>query len=102
MPLSNSQLKKFRSIGHHLSPIVIIANGLNDNVSAEISRALNDHELIKIKVPSEDREAKKALIQQVCEEQKAELVQQIGHMALLYKEAASANPKLSNIQRFKE
>ena len=62
MPIDKQQLKNFRSIGHHLSPIIIIVNGLSDNINAEIDRALNDHELIKIKVHNNDREVKKALL----------------------------------------
>ncbi len=102
MPLDNKQQKQFRSIGHHLSPIVIIANGLNDNINSEIDRALNDHELIKIKVHNNDREAKKALVQSICKSRSAELVQLIGHVALIYKPAKNPNPKLSNILRHKQ
>jgi len=102
MPLNNKQLKQFRSIGHHLSPIVIIAKGLSENINSEIDRALNDHELIKLKVHSNDREVKKALVQSICKERDAELVQQIGHVALIYKAAKKPNPKLSNILRHKQ
>jgi RNA-binding protein len=102
MSLDNKQLKQFRSIGHHLSPIIIIANGLSDNINAEIDRALNDHELIKIKVHSSDRDEKKALVEKICKEQDAELVQLIGHVALIYKMAKKPNAKLSNILRHKQ
>ncbi len=102
MPLDNKQLKQFRSIGHHLSPVVIIANGLSENINSEIDRALNDHELIKLKVHSNDREVKKALVQSICKERNAELVQLIGHVALIYKAAKKTNPKLSNILRHKQ
>ena len=99
MSLDNKQQKQFRSIGHHLSPVVIISNGLNDNINSEIDRALNDHELIKIKVYSNDREEKKALVQSICKSRSAELIQLIGHVALIYKPAKNPNPKLSNILR---
>lgn len=102
MPLSNSQIKQFRTIGHHLSPVVTIVSGLNANIETEIDRALNDHELIKLKVHINDRETKKALMQEICQSHQAELVQQIGHVALIYRAAAKANPKLSNILRYKE
>jgi RNA-binding protein len=101
MPLDNKQLKQFRSIGHHLSPIIIIANGLSENINAEIQRALNDHELIKIKVHTNDRDLKKALVEEICKDHEAELVQLIGHVALIYKAAQKPNPKLSNILRHK-
>ncbi|PCJ42833.1 MAG: ribosome assembly RNA-binding protein YhbY [SAR86 cluster bacterium] len=102
MSLNNKQLKNFRSIGHNLSPIVIIAKGLNANINSEIDRALNDHELIKLKVHSNDRDAKKALVGKICKERNAELVQLIGHVALIYKAAKKPNPKLSNILRHKQ
>jgi len=60
MPLSNKQIKQYRTIGHHLSPIVTIVSGLSDNINSEINRALDDHELIKVKVNINDREAKKS------------------------------------------
>ena len=47
MPLDNSDKKRFRSIGHNLNPVVIIAQkGLSENIIEEIDRALKDHELI--------------------------------------------------------
>lgn len=49
MPLTNEQKKQYKSIGHHLKPVLIVAeNGLTEGVQAELERALNDHELIKI------------------------------------------------------
>lgn len=102
MSLSNSQIKQFRTIGYQLSPVITIVSGLNENIEAELERALNDHELIKLKVHINDREAKKELVQEICESHQAELVQLIGHVALIYRKAAKANPKLSNILRYKE
>lgn len=102
MPLDKKQLKSLRSIGHHLSPIIIIANGLNENINSEIDRALNDHELFKLKVHTNDREEKKALVQSICEDHNAELVQLIGHVALIFKAAKNPKPKLSNLVRLKQ
>jgi len=45
---------------------------------------------------------KKALVQQICEEHQAELVQLIGHVALIYRTAANAKPKLSNLVRYRD
>ena len=100
MSLSNSEKKQYRSIGHSLKPVVIIAqNGLSENVSQEIERALRDHELIKVKIQGADREAKAELIDAICTATKAECVQSIGHMVLLYKAAKKPDPKLSNLKR---
>ncbi|MCG8413524.1 MAG: ribosome assembly RNA-binding protein YhbY [Pseudomonadales bacterium] len=100
MSLSNTEKKQFRSIGHSLKPVVIIAqNGLSENVSQEIDRALKDHELIKVKIQVPDRESKQELIREVCSTLKAECVQTIGHIALLYRAAKKPDPRLSNLKR---
>lgn len=103
MPLSQQQKKRFRSIGHHLKPVVIISeNGLGKGVIEETNRALEDHELIKIKLAVFDREAKHQLIEMVCQETGAELVQTIGKVALIYRPAAKPKVRLSNLLRFQE
>lgn len=101
MSLDNKTRRQYRSIGHQLNPVVIIAKGLTENVLAEINRALSDHELIKIRVVTDNREAKIAVINEICENQAAELVQVIGKKALIYRKAAEQKPHLSNIERFK-
>ena len=41
MPLTQEQKKQFKSIGHHLKPVLIVAdNGLTEGVLAELDRAL--------------------------------------------------------------
>ena len=100
MPLTQEQKKQYKSIGHHLKPVLIVAdNGLTEGVLAEFERALNDHELIKIKVNILDREARLAAIAELCKVGKADLVQVIGKMALVYRKAAKQNRQLSNIVR---
>ena len=57
MPLTQEQKKQFKSIGHHLKPVLIVAdNGLTEGVLAELERALNDHELIKVQLRVAERE----------------------------------------------
>lgn len=102
MSLDKKTQRQYRSIGHHLSPVVIVANQLSDSVQAEINRALSDHELIKVRIVTDEREARKAVIEEICSEQGAELVQVIGKIALLYRKAAEQKPHLSNICRFRE
>lgn len=59
MPLTPEQKKQYKSIGHHLKPVLIVAdNGLTEGVLAELERALSDHELIKIKLNILDRDRK--------------------------------------------
>lgn len=101
MSLSQAQKKAFRSIGHHLNPVVTLSeNGISEGVLAELDRALADHELIKVKLALPDRDDRAAMIAELVASSGAELVQTIGKMALLYRKNPKANPKLSNIQRF--
>lgn len=99
MPLSNTDKKRFRQIGHHLNPIITIAEkGLSDNIRQEIERALKDHELIKIKLVC-NKEEKKQFSDTICADFGAECVQSIGHIILVYRAAKKPDPRLSNILR---
>ena len=54
MPLSITEKKRFRQIGHQLNPVVMLGGqGLTEGVMAEIDRALEDHELIKVRIGGE-------------------------------------------------
>ena len=100
MALDQAKIKKLRSIGHSLKPVVMVSeNGMSENLYAELERALNDHELIKVKFAFEDREDKQEAIAAVIEQTGAELVQTIGKIALLYRLAKKTNKKLSNLHR---
>ncbi|MBW0237922.1 MULTISPECIES: ribosome assembly RNA-binding protein YhbY [Pseudomonas] len=102
MPLTQEQKKQYKSIGHHLKPVLTVAdNGLTEGVLTELERALGDHELIKIKVNILDRESRLEAVAEMCKAGKAELVQVIGKMALLYRKNVNVNKQLSNIHRFK-
>jgi RNA-binding protein len=99
--LSSSQKKRFRAIGHHLQPVLIVSErGLQASVLEEASRALADHELIKVKVNIADRQDRQSVVDELCKSSKAELVQTLGNMALLYSPAETPNPKLSNLLKF--
>lgn len=100
MSITNAQKKQYRLIGHALNPVVMIAgNGLTETVLTEIDRALEDHELIKVRISITDREARTALIAEIRKIMKCETVQTIGKVALFYRTALKANPKLSNLLR---
>ncbi|SDT26834.1 ribosome assembly RNA-binding protein YhbY [Pseudomonas oryzae] len=100
MPLTNEQKKQYKSIGHHLNPVLIVAeHGLTEGVLAELERALNDHELIKVKFALTERDDRRTLIDELCQQARCELVQVIGKMALVYRKAAKQNRQLSNIVR---
>ncbi|GEK73123.1 MULTISPECIES: ribosome assembly RNA-binding protein YhbY [Halomonas] len=103
MSLSQAQKKAFRSIGHHLDPVVMVSeNGLSEGVLAELDRALTDHELVKVKLALAEREDRAAVLEALVAESGAELVQKIGKVALFYRHNPKVNPKLSNIKRFEE
>ncbi|MDM7858203.1 ribosome assembly RNA-binding protein YhbY [Thiopseudomonas acetoxidans] len=100
MSLTQEQKKHFKSIGHHLKPVVTVAEqGLKENLMAELDRALNDHELIKIQLRIAEREDRQAILTELCQQSSSILVQSIGKMALVYRKNPKANPKLSNLLR---
>lgn len=100
MPLSNEQKKQYRAIGHHLKPVLIVAeNGLSEGVLAELDRALNDHELIKVQFRLPERDDRRMLIEALCSEARCELVQVIGKVALVYRRNPKVNRQLSNVYR---
>jgi len=101
MSLSQAQKKAYRSIGHHLDPVVTASeNGISEGLLAELERALNDHELIKIKLAVAERDDRAAVLDELANASGAEVIQKIGKVALLYRANPKANPKLSNITRF--
>ncbi|WP_134546217.1 ribosome assembly RNA-binding protein YhbY [Pseudomonas aeruginosa] len=101
MALTQEQKKQFKSIGHHLKPVLIVAeNGLTEGVLAELERALNDHELIKVKLALAERDDRRALLDELCATARSDLVQSIGKMALVYRKNPKPNKNLSNISRF--
>lgn len=100
MVLNNADKKRFRAIGHKLSPVVIIAQkGITENIQKEIQRALKDHELIKLKLITATREDKQALTETICKDFDAQCVQSVGHVILIYRAAKKPDPRLSNLKR---
>ena len=100
MALTQEQKKQFKSIGHHLKPVLIVAdNGLTEGVLAELDRALNDHELIKVQFRLTERDDRRALIDELATVGRCELVQVIGKMALIYRKNPKVNKNLSNVHR---
>ena len=88
MPLSQTQCKHLRRLGHSLKPVVSVGgSGLTDNLLAELENALNYHELIKVRVRAGDRDRRDALLDDLINQSKATLLQRIGNVALLYREA---------------
>jgi RNA-binding protein len=102
MPLTNEQKKQYKSIGHHLKPVLIVSeNGLTEGVQAELERALSDHELIKVQLRLTERDERKAVTDELCRLGNCELVQSIGKMALVNRKNPKANKQISNNHRYK-
>ena len=100
MPLTQEQKKQYKSIGHHLKPVLIVAeHGLTEGVLGELERALNDHVLIKVQLRLSEREDRQAMIVELCSQGRCELVQSIGKVALLYRKNPKPNRNLSNVLR---
>ena len=94
MPLSQTQKRRLRALGHKLRPVVIIGNaGFSDAVRQELEQALEHHELLKVRVNAADREERRRIIRALCERAQAQLIQHIGHVVLIYR----CNPKRPKI-----
>lgn len=95
--------KRFKTIGHQLSPVVTVSNkGISENIIAETNRALESHELIKIKLAISDRQERKEIAHQILEKTQSQMVDLIGKVLLCYRAAKKPNAKLSNLLRYLE
>jgi len=100
MQLDNETIKRLKSIGHELKPIVMIGNkGITPAISEEIDRALTDHELIKVKLPAGSKYERDIVSTEIATTANANVIHTIGRMALLLRQNPNANPKLSNLAR---
>ena len=101
MQLDNETIKRLKSIGHELKPIVMIGNkGITPAISEEIDRALSDHELIKVKLPAGTKHERDIVSTEIATTANAYVIHTIGRMALLLRQNPNANPKLSNLARY--
>ena len=85
MTLSEPQKKYLRGLGHHLKPVIVVADsGLSKAVRKEFESTISHHELIKVRVRAGDRESRDEIILQLCD-QNTSLVARIGNVALLFR-----------------
>ena len=95
MALSEAQKKYLRGLGHHLKPVIMIADsGLSDAVASEFEIAITHHELIKVSIRVGDKAARDEIIAKLCSDEATGLVQRIGNMALLYRENPEKKKKI--------
>ena len=98
MALTATEKKKMRILGHHLKPVIMVAEkGLTAGVITESERALADHELIKVRFNIADKKIKKHLADELIKTCNAEEIQMIGHILLMYKPAKKPKTHLSNL-----
>ena len=100
--ISSSTRKKYRQIGHHLRPIVIVGtSGITGGVIDEMQRALRDHELIKVKLNIEKKTEREREVKSLTFALDAHFIQLIGKNALLYKKNPNAkSSSLSNVLKY--
>jgi RNA-binding protein len=85
MTLSEPQKKYLRGLGHHLKPIIIVADsGLSEAVLKEFDSTINHHELIKVRVRAGDRDRRDEIILKLCD-QHTTLISRTGNVALIFR-----------------
>jgi len=90
-------IKKLKTVGHYLKPIITIADkGITENILTELNRALDDHELIKIGLRINERDLRSEITNELCKQSNAKLIQSIGKTILLYRTNKEA--KFSNVK----
>lgn len=84
-PLSNSQMRKFKSAAQHLEPMLKIGKaGLTDGFVRSVDEALTQHELVKIKFV-DFKEQKKELAPQLAEKTSSHLIMRVGNVMVLHR-----------------
>jgi len=90
MELTARQRSHLRALAHARKPVVSTGQrGLTPAVISEIEQALGHHELVKVRLNAPDREARRAMTEEICRTPGCAWVQSIGHVAVLYRPAAT-------------
>jgi RNA-binding protein len=85
MTLSEPQKKYLRGLGHHLKPVIVVADsGLSEAVLKEFDSTINHHELVKVRVRAGDRDCRDEIILKLCD-QNTTLVSRTGNVALIFR-----------------
>ena len=86
MPLTSHAARELRALAHSLTPVVHVGkNGVNDEVTAAVSKALLTHELIKVKVLSECPLTADEAGAELAKATSGDVAQRIGRIVVLYK-----------------
>jgi len=90
MELTARQKSHLRALAHARKPVVSTGQrGLTSAVVNEIEQALGHHELVKVRLNAPDREARREMTEEICRLTGCAWVQSIGHIAVLYRPAAT-------------
>lgn len=90
MELTSRQRTRLRALAHARKPVVSTGQrGLTPAVVNEIEQALGHHELVKVRLNAPDRETRREMMEQICRLTGCAWVQSIGHIAVLYRPAAT-------------
>jgi RNA-binding protein len=93
-PLTQSQVKQLRALGHQLKPLVLVGQaGITQGLIDELSSTLEHHELVKVRLSGAEREERDAMAKTLSEQTSSSIIQRIGHMVLLFRR----NPKKTKI-----
>jgi RNA-binding protein len=85
-PLTGSQLRYLRALGHSKKPVVQIGHGgLSASVLSAIDQALETHELVKIRVSSESPSEISELCAAIEKGTRSLIAQSIGRTLLVYR-----------------
>lgn len=89
MALRGKQIRRLRSLAHHLSPTIIIGKGdINDGTVEQANAALEAHELIKCSLLDTSSLEVRDAADELAERCHAEVVQVIGRKFSIYRETS--------------
>lgn len=92
MGLTAKDRRRLSAEGHHLEARVTLAEAdVSDNVATRVDAILAQNPLLKVRVNTKDREICAAIVSQLAERVTCEVVQRVGRVALLYREASTAD-----------
>ena len=86
MALSGKQVRKLRSLAHHLNAHTIVGQaGIKDTTIMQVRESLHAHELVKVDIAESSGLDAHEAGAELADALGAELVQVIGHKVVLYK-----------------
>ena len=96
MKLNVKQIKKLKSLSHHIKPIITIGkDGTNEGAIESIAQCIDKYELIKIKF-NKNKSSKHELSNNIVKAVNCSLVTIIGNTLIVYKQ--SSNLKYRHIK----